>query len=382
MLERARRGRETEPVRIADASGRVLAETVAADRDYPPFARSARDGYAVRAADLPGVLRVTGEVRAGEVSTHAIAAGEALEIMTGAPLPRGADAVVMLEHTRRQGDRVHIDRAIESGENFSAQGVEVRTGEAVLTPGRRIGFTATAALAMVGRDCVEVFRRPRVAILPTGDEIVEAGDRPLTFQIRNSNAWSLAAQVARAGGLAQIQPIARDNYESTRGAIEQGLQADLLILSGGVSAGKYDIVEKVLADLGAAFFFDRVKIQPGQPLVFGEARGKQFFGLPGNPASTMVTFEVFARAAVELLGGAAESHLPLLRAKLTREFRHKPGLTRFLPAQLSADGSQVAPEPWHGSGDIASLARANAFLVADADREQWAAGDDIRVLTQ
>jgi molybdopterin molybdotransferase len=167
--------------------------------------------------------------------------------------------------------------------------------------------------------------------------------------------------------------------------IERGLDADLLLLSGGVSAGKYDIVEKVLADLGAEFFFDRVKIQPGQPLVFGfiksgSAQGKQFFGLPGNPASTMVTFEVFARAAVELLAGASDAPLPLLRAKLTAKFRHKPGLTRFLPARLSLDGATVAPLQWQGSGDVVSLARANAFLVAEAERESWQEGEDIRVL--
>jgi molybdopterin molybdotransferase len=171
--------------------------------------------------------------------------------------------------------------------------------------------------------------------------------------------------------------------------IEGGLEADLLLLSGGVSAGKYDIVEKVLADLGAKFFFDQVAIQPGKPLVFGQiepsdksrpAAGKQFFGLPGNPASTMVTFEVFARAAVELLGGAKEAPLPLPRARLTQPFRHKLGLTRFLPAKLSPDGAAISLEAWQGSGDIASLARANAFLVADADRESWEAGDDIRVL--
>ncbi len=166
--------------------------------------------------------------------------------------------------------------------------------------------------------------------------------------------------------------------------IERGLDADLLLLSGGVSAGKYDIVEKVLADLGAEFFFDRVKIQPGQPLVYGflqrGADAKQFFGLPGNPASTMVTFEVFARAAVELLAGANDAPLPLLRAKLTAKFRHKPGLTRFLPARLSLDGSTVSPLQWQGSGDVVSLARANAFLVAEADRESWQEGEDIRVL--
>jgi molybdopterin molybdotransferase len=380
VIRNARRGHEIEQVNLADAAGRVLAENIAADRDYPPFARSARDGYAVRAADLPGELRLVGEVRAGEVFHGTLGPNEAIEIMTGAPLPAGADAVVMLEHTARVERGIRVDQALRPGDNYSPQGVEARRGDTLLGPGRRVGFTEVAALAMAGRQCVQVYRKPGVAILPTGDEIVEAGEQPRAFQIRNSNALSLAAQVARAGGMPEILPIARDNYESTRALIERGLASDLLLLSGGVSAGKYDIVEKVLADFGATFFFDRVKIQPGQPLVFGEARGKQFFGLPGNPASTMVTFEVFARAAVELLAGVTESPLPLLRARLTSDFRHKPGLTRFLPATVSLDGSSVTPESWHGSGDIAALARANAFLVADADREQWSAGEDIRVL--
>jgi molybdopterin molybdotransferase len=234
---------------------------------------------------------------------------------------------------------------------------------------------------MVGREQVQVFRQPRVAILPTGDEIVEAGVEPLPHQIRNSNAWSLAVQVRRAGGLPDILPIARDSYESTRASVEQGLKsADLLLLSGGVSAGKYDIVEQVLADLGATFFFTRVKIQPGQPLVFGAVGEKFFFGLPGNPASTMVTFELFARATIERLSGCGDSLLPLLRARLSRDFKQKPGLTRFLPARLSEDGSTIEPLGWQGSGDIPALARANAFLVTEPDRESWKEGDDIRVL--
>ena len=370
----------TEQVPSLEAAGRVLAEEITADRDYPPFARSARDGFAVRSADVPGELTVIGEVRAGEVFRGFVGPKGAVEIMTGAPMPEGADAVMMVEHTEHVGNLVRVARSLKSGENFNAQGIEARKGGVVLTAGRRLGFAEIALLAMVGRECVSAYRRPRVAILPTGDEIVETGQTPEAFQIRNSNAWSMAVQVARAGGDPRILPIARDNYESTRGLIEQGLTHDLLLLSGGVSAGKYDIVERVLADLGAKFFFDRVLVQPGQPLVFGTAREKFFFGLPGNPASTMVTFEVFARAAVELLGGANETPLPLLQARLSKDVRHKPGLTRFLPAQVSADGSTVTPEPWQGSGDVNSLARANAFLVTEPDRESWAAGDMIRVL--
>ena len=380
MLRNARRGAAAERVPLTEAAGRVLAEAIAADRDYPPFARSARDGFAVRAVDVPGELRIAGEVRAGAIFHGSLQPGQAIEIMTGAPLPAGADAVVMVEHATRSDDRVRIEREVRAGDNFTPPGTEARTGEAVLTQGCRLGFAEIAVLAMVGRECVTVYRKPRVAILPTGDEIVESHQRPEPYQIRNSNALSLAVQVTRAGGEPEILPIARDNYESTRNSIERGLEADLLLLSGGVSAGKYDIVETVLADLGAEFFFDRVKIQPGQPLVYGAARGKQFFGLPGNPASTMVTFEIFARAAVDLLSGACKAPLPLLRATLSSGFRHKPGLTRFLPAQVSLDGATVTPERWYGSGDIPALARANAFLVADADRDCWAAGEDIRVL--
>jgi molybdopterin molybdotransferase len=376
----------TEQVPVPECAGRVLAEPVLSDRDYPPFPRSARDGYAVRAADLPGSLRIIGEVRAGEVFGGAAGPGEAVEIMTGAPVPEGADAVVMIEHTERSGDHVQITRSMQPGDNFNAQGAEARKGGLLVPAGCRVGFAEVALLAMVGRECISAYRRPRVAILPTGDELVDAGTEPREFQIRDTNSWSLAAQVHHSGGVPERLPVARDNYESTRDLILRGLAADLLLLSGGVSAGKYDIVERVLADLGARFFFDRVRIQPGQPLVFGAintaAGDKFFFGLPGNPASTMVTFELFVRAAIERLSGAAEAPLPLLRAALTRDFRHKTGLTRFLPARLSEDGSNVTPEPWHGSGDIPALARANAFLVADADRETWKAGDDIRVLRQ
>lgn len=338
----------------------------------------------MRAAELPGELRIIGEVRAGESFAGAVDVGEAVEIMTGAPVPEGADAVVMVEHTERSAGhadaRVLIRRPAKAGDNFNLRGSETAQGAVLLHAGHRLDFTSIAALAMVGRTHVNVYRKPRVGILPTGDEIVDVSDQPGPFQIRNSNAWSLAVQVARAGGEPEILPIARDNWESTRAAAEAGLKCDLLLLSGGVSAGKYDIVERVLADLGAEFFFERVAIQPGQPLVFGMAREKFFFGLPGNPASTMVTFEVFARAAVELLGGAMETPLPFLRAKLAGEFRQKQGLTRFIPGRLSEDGATIGPVPSRGSGDIGALARANAFLVTEPDRELWQSGEDIQVL--
>jgi molybdopterin molybdotransferase len=380
QVSAARTSPEIGEVGIDCAAGRVLARDARADRDYPPLARSVRDGFAVRAADTPGALRVIGEVRAGEVFSGEVNSDEAVEIMTGAPVPRGADAVAMVEHITRedQGRRI-VCPTLKPGQFINPRGSEARSGDVVIPAGRRLDYSSVALLATIGLTRVPVFRQPHVALLATGDEIVEPAEHPSDFQIRNSNVYSLAAQVARAGGEASILPVAKDESEATRISIERGLDADLLLLSGGVSAGKYDLVEGVLAGLGAEFFFDRVLIQPGQPLVFGRARGKFFFGLPGNPASTMVTFELFGRAALELLGGQSESLLPIAQAPLAADFRHKPGLTRFLPASLSADGL-LSPVPWQGSSDVPALARANAYLVADAEREQWKAGELIQVL--
>jgi len=372
-----------ESVALECAAARVLAEEIRADRDLPALSRSVRDGFAVRAQDVPGTLRVIGEVRAGDRFEGAIAAGEAVEIMTGAPVPRGADAVVMVEHVTRGADgSVTTDRAANPGQFISPQGCEARAGETLLSPGKRLGFADIALLATVGKNTVAVCPKPRVALLATGDEIVPVTGTPREHQIRNSNVYSLAAQVTRAGGVPVILPVAHDEYEDTMGLMERGLEADLLLISGGVSAGKYDIVERVLADLGAEFFFDRVLIQPGQPLVFGRTREKFFFGLPGNPASTMVTFELFARGALELLGGQSQSVLPFVLARLTRDFHHKTGLTRFLPATVDWNGTepQLTPAGWSGSGDVPALARANAFLVADADRAEWKAGEVMPVL--
>jgi molybdopterin molybdotransferase len=372
----------TEVVRLDEAAGRVLAEPISADRDYPALARSVRDGFAVRAADLPGQLAIVGEVRAGEKFAGSVDAGQAVEIMTGAPLPPGADAVIMVEHVTREDGRVRIDRGAPPGQFINPQGCESRAGDLLLPAGKRMDYSDVALAAASGHDRVIVFVRPRVAILATGDEIVPVSAQPADFQIRNSNAYSLAAQVSRAGGLPEILGVARDEYQHTRGLVDRGLDSDLLLLSGGVSAGKYDIVERVLADCGAEFYIDRVLIQPGQPLVFGRARDRFFYGLPGNPASTMVTFELFARAAVELLGGQADAPLCMPYARLTQDFRHKQGLTRFLPAHLDADGAEVTPVPWHGSGDVPAISRANAYLVADADRAEWKRGDLIRVLAK
>jgi len=368
-----------EEVALEDVAGRVLAEEICADRDYPAAARSIRDGYAVRSQDLPGTLRVIGEVRAGEAFAGQVGPGQAVEIMTGAPVPAGTDAVVMVEDVEREGDSIRAG-ASAAGRWIHPRATEARRGERILEAGRRLGFAEVAMLATVGKARVLVCRRPRTAILPTGDEIVEVAGEPQEHQVRDANSRSLAAQVRRAGGLPEVLPVARDLRGPTRELIQRGLGCDLLLVSGGVSAGRYDVVEEVLAGFGAEFYFDRVLIRPGQPTVFGCAQGVFFFGLPGNPVSTMVTFEIFARAALELLGGQSEAALPLVLARLTHEVRHPPGLTRFLPARLSADGNGVTPIPWQGSSDVFAVARANAWLVAEPDREKWQPGDLIRVL--
>ena len=371
-----------ETVPLLEAVGRVLAEPVTADRDLPPLDRSMRDGYAVRSADLPGRASVVGLVRAGEVYTGAIEWCESVEIMTGAPVPRGADAVIMLEHVTRKDDVIETERGVKPGENINPRGIEAKAGTVVLEAGKRIGFTEVALLATVGAATVNVHRKLQVAILATGDELVAVDAQPLDYQIRNSNLYSLAAQVGQAGAGPVLLPVACDRAAETQALIERGLAADLLLISGGVSAGKYDLVEDALRELGAEFYFDRVAIQPGAPLVFGKARGKFFFGLPGNPVSTMVTFHLFARGAIDLIGGCRiPPKLPKLvtaLARLTQDFKHRPGLTRFLPAKIEC--GDVTPLAWKGSNDMVSLCRANGFLVADAKRESWTAGEMIPVL--
>ena len=378
-------GRHTPPVEhvpLAAAAGRVLAADVLSDRDYPPVHRSIRDGFAVRASDLPGALEIIGEVRAGESFAGTLQPGQTVRIMTGAPLPDGADAVVKVEYATVDGARMTTEKSPKSGEFINYAGCEARRGEPVLPQGIRLRFPQIAMLATVGAASVPVFRRPTVAILATGDELVPVEATPRDCEVRNSNSWALAAQVAAAGAIPDVLPVAPDNLEKTVELVRRGLQADLLLLSGGVSAGEYDFVEAALAQCGAEFFFTRVKIRPGAPLVFGRAQNTFFFGLPGNPLSTAVTFEVFARAALELLSGIPEPHLPLVTARLTQPLREKGGLTRFLPARLDSGTGAVTPIFWKGSSDVPSLAKSNAFIIAAPDRELYEQGEAVPVLLQ
>jgi len=377
--------RATEVISLRQAHGRVLANSVPADRDYPALRRSLRDGFAVKSANLPGVLKIRGEVRAGEAEQAPLEDGEALEIMTGAPVPDGADAVVMVEHVERLSDAngaqyMKSDRPAEPCQFINPCGAEAQLGGVLIPAGTRLDTSHIATLAMVGQSSVEVLMRPSVAILATGDEIVDLNVVPAVHQIRNSNSYMLAALVEASGACPNILPVARDTTATLRPLLEQGLQHDLLLVSGGVSAGKYDLVKPTLRNLGATFHFERVRIQPGQPTAFGTVGNKPVFGLPGNPGSSLVTYQLFARPALDLLSGERDPVLPLLSAQFEAPFRHKPGLTRFLPARLNADGQHLIHIPWQGSSDVPALAKANAFLVADHDRESWGIGDSIRVM--
>jgi len=381
-----------ELVNLLDATGLALAEDLRADRDFPPFHRATRDGYAVRSADLhtiPSELRLKGTIKAGgtlegdEIYLHA---GETVEIMTGAPLPQGADAVVMVEHSENAQDSVTVKRAVRSGENVVATGAEARADETMVQSGSRINHAVIAVAAAVGRAELSVYRRPHVAVLATGDELVDINLPPGRNEIRNSNSFSLAAQVAQAGGEPVILPVARDEAAELALLLRKGLESELLLLTGGVSMGKYDLVEEVLASLGAEFFFTGVAIQPGKPVVFGQitldGRTTPFFGLPGNPVSTMVTFQLFVKPVLDALGGAKIEPLPFVQAKLKEVFTTKTGLTRFLPGRLA--GSMPKPEVewvrWQGSGDLMSVVKADCYIVIPPDCERLNAGETVTVL--
>jgi molybdopterin molybdotransferase len=375
---------------LLDSLGRVLAEPVYADRDQPPFPRSTRDGFACRAGDiLAGLpLEVIGLVRAGEAGPSEISSGQTVEIMTGAPVPTGADCVVMVEHVQRNGDTVSLahGRGIAPGDNIVPRGAEAQAGEVIVPKGTRISAAQIAASAACGAAQLNVFAQPRVAIVATGDELVEVDQQPLVHQIRNSNSYSLAAQLLSAGAQPVRLPIARDERGDLEAAIRSALQADLLLLSGGVSMGKYDLVEEVLLALGAEFFFTGALIQPGKPVVFGrlavEDRQIYFFGLPGNPVSTMVTFSLFVEPLLAALSGDPCRGPHFAQAHLASDVDVKTGLTRFLPARLRSVPFQVTVEPvtWQGSGDLAGTSRSNCFLVVPADRTHLAAGETVTVL--
>jgi len=398
--QRARFQPLIESVSLIRAFGRVLAQPLRADSDQPPFARSIRDGFACRAAEASAHLPlvVAGSTRAGQASAGPLQPGAAWEIMTGAPVPAGADAVMMIEHVEIAGDpkertvRLLPPRTLEKGENIVARGAQARKGEELLPVGSAIAAAQVALAAACGCAELKVFARPRVAILATGDELVPIRSSPPPGKIRNSNAPMLAAMVAAVGGDPRVLPVARDTAKALDSALEKAAKADLLLITGGVSAGKFDLVEPALARVGARFHFTGVRIQPGKPTVFGErpvsgAGGKKrhtqyVFGLPGNPVSSAVTFLLFAAPVLGALAGRLDSSPRFALARLAADVKNKPGLTRFLPAACDFAGTepQVVLVPWQGSGDQAAMARANCFLVVPEGAHRLDTGATVRIL--
>jgi molybdopterin molybdotransferase len=398
----ARSRPRVEEVSLARASGRVLARSLRADLDQPPFARSTRDGFACRAAEASThqALPIAGTIRAGDALPGPLPRGAAWEIMTGAPVPAGADAVVMLEHVETAMSRgaasvrLAASRTIQKGENIVARGAQARKGEEILQAGVLMGAAQVALAVACGLTAVKVYARPRAAILATGDELVPVRAKPAPGQIRNSNSPMLAAMVAAAGGDPWVLPVARDTAQSLDAALARTASADLLLITGGVSAGKFDLVEPALARAGARFHFTGVRMQPGKPVVFGERPGRSgvpgqkprrtqhFFGLPGNPVSSAVTFLLFAAPLLAALAGRSDRSPRFSLARLTAEVKAKPGLTRFLPALCGFAGPepQVAIVPWEGSGDLTAMARANCFLVVPEDADFLGEGATVRIL--
>jgi molybdopterin molybdotransferase len=390
------RNRKIERVSLESAGGRVLALPLRADADQPPFPRSTRDGFACRAAEITGRsgLIIAGMTRAGEPAAGVLPEGAGWEIMTGAPVPPGADCVVMLEHVVVEKGNLSLaaGRRISAGDNIVPQGAQARKGDELLTAGTPVTFAQIALAATCGYETLEVFARPRVAILSTGDEIVPVSSTPGPAQIRNSNGPMLAEMVTAAGGEPMVLPITRDEAGALDAVIAEVRKSDMLLVTGGVSAGKFDLVEPALARARAEFHFTGVRIQPGKPLVFGEIKRTDdsgtipFFGLPGNPVSSAVTFLLFAAPVLTALAGSRDNRPQFALAKLGRETgkQSKGGLTRFLPALCSFGKGGELPKvelvPWHGSGDIAAMARANCFLVLNDESSHPEPGAMVRLL--
>ena len=379
--------RRLEPVDFRSALGRVLAENLVATQDIPPFPRSAVDGYAVRLADAgttPATLACVGEIRAGGGTSVPVGPMEAVAIMTGAPVPDGANAVQMVEYTRRSGDgrEVVILRAVKSGENIAPRAAEASAGDLILASGRILGPAEIAVLATFGYTRVKVYARPRVAVIATGDELIDVDQVPRADQIRNSNAYSLSGQLAQMGLQADYLGIARDDKAELRRLIESGLERDVLILTGGVSMGEYDFVKDIFEELGLEIFFTKVRMKPGKPTVFARKEDKLVFGLPGNPVSTFVAFENFVRPALGRMCGFTRPELPRIKGELLRDMQQTPGRTAFLPAWVSggANGWTIEPLRWRGSADIIGFSRCNATVIFPAELDSMRAGETVEAM--
>jgi molybdenum cofactor synthesis domain-containing protein len=376
----------SESVAIEQAHRRILAEDVRADMDLPPFDRARMDGYAVRSSDVstaPVKLRVIGEIAAGAQFEHRVNAGEAVKIFTGAPVPGGADAVQKVEVTRANGHMVEILEPVTPGQFITRRASEVAAGEVVGETGREIGPAEMAVLASFGYASARVGRRPRVAVISTGSELVEVSSKPSGAQIRNSNSYTLAAYAERAGAMVDVLGIVEDTPEATRVALIRAADNhDIVVSSGGVSMGDYDLVKAALKDIGAEIYFDRVIIRPGKPIVFARRGETYFFGLPGNPVSTSVTFNVFVRPAIRKMQGETSPAPAMVSAQLSRTVKDSSSRRSYLPARLFIKEGRAMVEPlkWGGSSDFVAFMQANALIVVGEDVHEIEEGELVDVV--
>ncbi len=357
----------SERVFLADALGRLLAASVRSPEDLPPWTNSAMDGYAVIAADVPGTLHVLETIAAGAVPTVGVKRGKASRIMTGAPVPGGADAIVMMEDTRTEGESVVIGVSARAGQHFRRQGSDVRTGDVVATQGQTLTPGRIGLLASLGIPSVRVAVRPRVAILSTGDEVVEPGFPLGPGQIHSSNTHALTALVRDAGGEPVDMGNVRDDPSALAEAFAEAARFDVVVSTGGVSVGDFDHVKGVI---GGGVEFWRVAMKPGKPLAYGHIGGKPVFGLPGNPVSCMVNFLQFVRPVLRTMMGDPRPFLPVVRANVLAAIRRQPGRDEFLRVRLERAGEHIHAIPaggHQGSGNVRSMADAHGFLLVGAN---------------
>jgi molybdopterin molybdotransferase len=379
---------DAEPVPLDQSHGRVLAENVRSERDVPPFANSAMDGYAVLATDVgsaspasPVRLKVVGEVRAGRPPAASVEPGTALRIMTGAMLPGGADAVVRVEDTTETDGQVEIRAAVERGTSLRAAGTDIRKDDLVATTGRVITPGLVGVVASAGRTQVRCVRRPRVLVLTTGDELREAGEILQPGQITNTNRYTLAAAVEEAGGLVIDAGVARDERTDLLDRLQSGTNADLLITTGGVSMGAYDLVRHLIEARDQVDFW-QVALRPGKPLLFGELGGVPLIGLPGNPVSTLVCFELFVRPAILKLQGRRDLDRPRLTAATQDRLTNPPHLEQYFRGIAQRDGDRIVVRLTgdQGSHILRSMADANCFIVVPQGTSEVKAGESVEII--
>jgi molybdopterin molybdotransferase len=378
-----------EKISLLDALGRTLGEDIVAERDNPPWDNSAMDGFAVRWEDIkqdhpiqkPVTLAVIEDVPAGKMPSKSVGAGQAIRIMTGAPIPQGADTVLKVEDTEQTPDTVRVFKPEPRGSNIRPRGEDVKTGECIIAKGTPIRPGEAGMLAVLAKSFLFAYQRPRVAILSTGDELADLDERFSDEKIINSNSYGIAAAVQEAGGIPLLLGIARDTQAALKEKISQGLNADILVLSGGVSMGDYDFTKAVFREIGAEMNFWKLAIRPGQPLAFGKIQGKLAFGLPGNPVSSMVTFEQLVRPALLKMGGRRSYGRPVVEAVFQETFSKRPDRRHFLRGILTREEGVfiVRTTGGQGSGILTSMVKANCLIDVPVEVERLTPGDLVTV---